>query len=46
VNHIANWVTISDCANVIKPFGDLPVMACVSEEAVGVVMRQSTEMKK
>lgn len=32
VHHITNWVTISDCANVVKVFGASPVMAHSIEE--------------
>src|SRR3989338_7247812 len=33
VHHITNWVTIYDCANVVRAFGALPVMAHAKEEA-------------
>lgn len=33
VYHITNWVTICDCANVVKAFGASPVMAHAIEEA-------------
>lgn len=33
VHHITNWVTISDCAQVVKNFGASPVMAHAKEEA-------------
>jgi hydroxyethylthiazole kinase len=33
VHHITNWVTISDCANIVKVFGGSPVMAHAKEEA-------------
>jgi hydroxyethylthiazole kinase len=33
VHHITNWVTISDCANIVKAFGASPVMAHAREEA-------------
>jgi hydroxyethylthiazole kinase len=33
VHHITNWVTISDCANIVKVFGGSPVMAHAPEEA-------------
>ena len=33
VHHISNWVTIYDCAQVVKSFGASPVMAHASEEA-------------
>ncbi|OGS23267.1 MAG: hydroxyethylthiazole kinase [Elusimicrobia bacterium RIFOXYA2_FULL_39_19] len=33
VHHLTNWVTIYDCANVVKVFGASPVMAHAQEEA-------------
>lgn len=33
VHHITNWVTICDCANIVKSFGASPVMAHAREEA-------------
>ena len=33
VHHITIWVTIYDCANVVRAFGALPVMAHAKEEA-------------
>lgn len=33
VHHITNWVTVSDCANIVKSFGGSPVMAHAKEEA-------------
>ncbi|HOW42424.1 MAG TPA: hydroxyethylthiazole kinase [Candidatus Omnitrophota bacterium] len=33
VHHITNWVTIYDCATVVKAFGASPVMAHAPEEA-------------
>ena len=33
VHHITNWVTISDCADIVKVFGGSPVMAHAKEEA-------------
>ena len=33
VHHITNWVTVSDCANIVKVFGGSPVMAHAKEEA-------------
>lgn len=33
VHHITNWVTIADCANVVKALGASPVMAHAPEEA-------------
>jgi hydroxyethylthiazole kinase len=32
VHHLTNWVTIYDCAQVVKSFGASPVMAHASEE--------------
>ena len=32
VHHLTNWVTIYDCANVVKVFGASPVMAHAREE--------------
>jgi hydroxyethylthiazole kinase len=32
VHHITNWVTIYDCANLVKVFGASPVMAHAMEE--------------
>jgi hydroxyethylthiazole kinase len=33
VHHLTNWVTIYDCANIVKVFGASPVMAHAAEEA-------------
>jgi hydroxyethylthiazole kinase len=33
IHHITNWVTIYDCANIVRAFGALPVMAHALEEA-------------
>jgi len=33
VHHLTNWVTIYDCANIVKVFGASPVMAHAPEEA-------------
>ncbi|MBW2989144.1 hydroxyethylthiazole kinase [Candidatus Woesearchaeota archaeon] len=33
VYHITNWVTIYDCANIVRAIGALPVMAHAPEEA-------------
>ena len=33
IHHITNWVTIYDCANIVKVFGASPVMAHAIEEA-------------
>ncbi|MFC1508080.1 hydroxyethylthiazole kinase [Candidatus Omnitrophota bacterium] len=32
VHHLTNWVTIYDCANIVKVFGAAPVMAHAAEE--------------
>lgn len=32
IHHITNWVTIYDCANIVKVFGASPVMAHAEEE--------------
>jgi len=32
VHHLTNWVTIYDCANIVKVFGASPVMAHAKEE--------------
>lgn len=32
VHHLTNWVTIYDCANIVKAFGASPVMAHAPEE--------------
>jgi len=33
VHHLTNWVTIYDCANIVKVFGASPIMAHAREEA-------------
>ena len=33
IHHITNWVTIYDCANIVRVIGALPVMAHAKEEA-------------
>ena len=33
IHHLTNWVTIYDCANVVKVFGASPVMAHAPQEA-------------
>jgi hydroxyethylthiazole kinase len=33
IHHLTNWVTIYDCANIVKVFGASPVMAHAPEEA-------------
>jgi hydroxyethylthiazole kinase len=37
VHHITNWVTIYDCANIVRSFGALPVMAHAVEEVEEMV---------
>lgn len=37
VHHITNWVTIYDCANIVKVFGASPVMAHAKEEVEDMV---------
>jgi len=32
IHHITNWVTIYDCASIVRAFGALPVMAHAAEE--------------
>lgn len=32
IHHLTNWVTIYDCANIVKVFGASPVMAHAAEE--------------
>lgn len=34
VHHLTNWVTIYDCANIVKVFGAAPVMAHATEEVM------------
>jgi hydroxyethylthiazole kinase len=38
VHHITNWVTIFDCAQVVKSFGASPVMAHAPEEAAAMTL--------
>lgn len=38
VHHITNWVTIYDCANVVRTVGALPVMAYAEEEAADMAI--------
>jgi hydroxyethylthiazole kinase len=37
VHHLTNWVTIYDCANIVKAFSASPVMAHAPEEAADMV---------
>jgi hydroxyethylthiazole kinase len=41
IHHITNWVTIYDCANVVRQFGALPVMAHAKEEVADMVKNAS-----
>ncbi|MEA2081787.1 MAG: hydroxyethylthiazole kinase [Elusimicrobiota bacterium] len=42
VHHITNWVTIYDCANIVKSFGASPVMAHAKEEAADMASLASS----
>lgn len=37
IHHLTNWVTIYDCANIVKAFGASPVMAHAKEEVADMV---------
>lgn len=37
IHHITNWVTINDCAQIVRHWGCLPVMAHAVEEAAEMV---------
>lgn len=37
IHHLTNWVTIYDCANIVKAFGGSPVMAHAKEEVADMV---------
>lgn len=37
VHHLTNWVTIYDCANVVKTLGGSPIMAHAPEEVAEIV---------
>jgi hydroxyethylthiazole kinase len=37
VHHLTNWVTIYDCANIVKVFGASPVMAHAPEEVADMI---------
>jgi hydroxyethylthiazole kinase len=37
IHHLTNWVTIYDCANIVKVFGASPVMAHAKEEVADMV---------
>jgi len=41
VHHITNWVTIYDCANVLRAIGALPVMAHAEEEVADMALLAS-----
>jgi hydroxyethylthiazole kinase len=38
IHHITNWVTIYDCANIVRALGALPVMAHAEEEAADMTL--------
>lgn len=38
VHHLTNWVTICDCANIVKIFGASPVMAHAPEEVADMTL--------
>ncbi|MCM8814201.1 MAG: hydroxyethylthiazole kinase [Candidatus Omnitrophica bacterium] len=42
VHHITNWVTIADCAAIVKAIGGSPVMAHALEEAAQMTMIASS----
>jgi|UniRef100_A0A7V6A1M1 hydroxyethylthiazole kinase len=42
VHHLTNWVTIYDCANVVKVLGASPVMAHAPEEVADMVQLASS----
>jgi hydroxyethylthiazole kinase len=42
VHHLTNWVTIYDCANIVKTFGASPVMAHAKEEAADMAQIASS----
>ena len=42
VHHITNWVTIADCAQVVKSFGASPVMAHAPEEVGEMAAKASS----
>lgn len=42
VHHLTNWVTIYDCANVVKTLGASPVMAHAPEEAADMAQIASS----
>jgi hydroxyethylthiazole kinase len=42
VHHLTNWVTIYDCANIVKVFGASPVMAHAREEVADMASLASS----
>jgi hydroxyethylthiazole kinase len=42
VHHLTNWVTIYDCANIVKAFGASPVMAHAPEEVAEMTLISSS----
>ncbi|MFH1478291.1 MAG: hydroxyethylthiazole kinase [Candidatus Omnitrophota bacterium] len=42
IHHLTNWVTIYDCANIVKVFGASPVMAHAKEEVSDMVKLASS----
>jgi len=42
VHHLTNWVTIYDCANIVKTFGASPVMAHAKEEVADMASISSS----
>lgn len=42
VHHLTNWVTIYDCANIVKVFGASPVMAHAPEETAEMTQLASS----
>ena len=42
VHHLTNWVTIYDCANVVKVLGASPVMAHAPEEVADMAQLASS----
>jgi hydroxyethylthiazole kinase len=44
VHHITNWVTICDCANIVKTLGASPVMAHAPEEAAEMTREHASAL--
>jgi len=42
VHHLTNWVTIYDCANIVKVLGGSPIMAHAKEEVAHMVALASS----